>query len=82
MLLVKMIVLILLLMVVISLFSGLFFLVKDKGQTKRTVNALSIRIGLSILIIVVVMIAAATGVIDFNQNPIYDSATPQETSPQ
>ncbi len=78
MLLVKMIVLILLLMVVISLFSGLFFLVKDKGQTKRTVNALSIRIGLSILIIVVVMIAAATGVIDFNENPIYPSSTPAE----
>ncbi len=79
MLLVKMIVLILLLMVVISLFSGLFFLVKDKGQTKRTVNALSIRIGLSILIIVVVMIAAATGVVDFNPNPIYPAVTPEAT---
>ena len=80
MLLVKMIVLILLLMVVISLFSGLFFLVKDKGQTKRTVNALSIRIGLSILIIVVVMIAAATGVIDFNQNPMYTQPASQESN--
>ncbi len=80
MLLVKMIVLILLLMVVISLFSGLFFLVKDKGQTKRTVNALSIRIGLSILIIVVVMIAAATGVVDFNPNPIYPEATTEESN--
>jgi len=75
-----MIVLILLLMVVISLFSGLFFLVKDKGQTKRTVNALSIRIGLSILIIVVVMIAAATGVIDFNRNPIYPQTAPETDS--
>ena len=77
MLLVKMIVLILLLMVVISLFSGLFFLVKDKGQTKRTVNALSLRIGLSILIIVVIMIAAATGVIDINQNPMYAQPGPE-----
>jgi len=74
MLLVKMIVLILLIFVVISLFSGLFFLVKDKGQTKRTVNALSVRIGLSILIIVVIMIAAATGVIEFNGSPF--SASP------
>ena len=82
MLLVKMIVLILLLMVVISLFSGLFFLVKDKGQTKRTVNALSIRIGLSILIIVVIMIAAATGVIEINSNPVFNSATPKEPSPK
>jgi len=70
MLLVKMIVLILLIFVVISLFSGLFFLVKDKGQTKRTVNALSVRIGLSIFIIVVIMIAGATGVIELNPSPI------------
>lgn len=80
MLLVKMIVLILLLMVVISLFSGLFFLVKDKGQTKRTVNALSIRIGLSILIIVVIMIAAATGVIEFNDSPFRTSPISQESN--
>ena len=70
MLLVKVIVLLLLGFVVISLFSGLFFLVKDKGQTNRTVNALSVRIGLSILAIVVVMIAGATGVIELNPSPL------------
>ena len=70
MLLVKLIVLLLLGFVVISLFSGLFFLVKDKGQTDRTVNALSVRIGLSILAIVVVMIAGATGVIELNPSPL------------
>ena len=67
---VKFIVLLLLGFVIISLFSGLYFLVKDKGQTKRTVNALTIRIGLSLLAIVVILIAAATGVIEFNQNPL------------
>ena len=70
MLLVKVIVLLLLGFVVISLFSGLFFLVKDKGQTNRTVNALSVRIGLSILAIIVVMIAGATGVIELNPSPL------------
>ena len=70
MLLVKVIVLLLLGFVVVSLFSGLFFLVKDKGQTNRTVNALSVRIGLSILAIVVVMIAGATGVIELNPSPL------------
>lgn len=78
MLLVKLIVGILLIAVVISLFSGLFFLVKDKGQTKRTVNALSVRIGLSILIIVVVMIAAATGVVDFNADPRFEPVNPEQ----
>ena len=70
MLLVKVIVLLLLGFVVVSLFSGLFFLVKDKGQTDRTVNALSLRIGLSILAIAVVMIAGATGVIELNPSPL------------
>jgi len=80
MLFVKLIVLLLLGFVIISLFSGLYFLVKDKGQTNRTVNALSLRIGLSILAIVVVMIAGATGVIELNPSPL--SAQNQTQSPQ
>lgn len=67
---VKFIVILLLIFIMISLFSGLFFLVKDKGDTKRVVNALTIRIGLSILAIVIIMIAAAFGVIEFNANPL------------
>lgn len=80
MLLVKLIVLLLLGFVIISLFSGLYFLVKDKGQTNRTVNALSVRIGLSIVAIVVVMIAGATGVIELNPSPLSSqSARPTST---
>lgn len=71
MLFVKFIVILLLVFILISLFSGLFFLVKDKGHTRRTVNALTFRIGLSILAIVVIVVAAAFGVIDFNANPLY-----------
>ena len=70
MLFVKFIVIILLLFIIASLFSGLFFLVKDKGETKRAVNALTLRIGLSILAIVIILIAAATGVIDINPSPL------------
>lgn len=81
MLLVKLIVLLLLAFVIISLFSGLYFLVKDKGQTNRTVNALSVRIGLSILAIVVVMIAGATGVIELNPNPMSAQNSNTASSP-
>lgn len=70
MILVKLIVIILLLFVIASLFSGLFFLVKDKGETRRTVNALTLRIGLSVLAIVIILIAAATGLIELNPNPM------------
>ena len=70
MLFVKFIVILLLIFIMISLFSGLFFLVKDKGQTRRTVNALTVRIGLSLLAIAVIIIAALLGVIELNPSPL------------
>ena len=69
MLLVKVLLLALLGFIVVSLFAGLFFLVKDKGQTNRTANALTVRIGLSIAAIVVVLIAGLTGVLEMNPEP-------------
>lgn len=80
MLFVKFIVLLLLGFVIVSLFSGLYFLVKDKGQTNRTVNALSIRIGLSIVAIIIVMIAGATGIIERNPSPFSTSPPAPSTS--
>ncbi|MFK7890852.1 MAG: twin transmembrane helix small protein [Granulosicoccus sp.] len=76
---VKFIVLLLLAFVIISLFSGLYFLVKDKGQSNRTVNALSVRIGLSIVAIVIVIIAGLTGVLEMNPSPF--SVPPPASAP-
>lgn len=45
----------LLALVIVSLFSGLYFMYKDKGNSKRAVNALTIRVGLSITIIVILI---------------------------
>jgi hypothetical protein len=80
MLLVKVIVLLLLGFVMVSLFTGLYYLVKDKGQSNRTVNALSVRIGLSLVAIVVILIAGATGVIDFNPSPLSGQGAAREQS--
>jgi Protein of unknown function (DUF2909) len=38
-----------LLATIASLFSGLFFLVKDEGRGTRLVNALSVRVGLTVI---------------------------------
>jgi hypothetical protein len=38
--------------ILISLGSGLFFLVRDSGETKRTVASLSVRVTLSVLLLV------------------------------
>ena len=38
--------------ILISLGSGLFFLVRDRGKTQRTVLSLSIRVALAIVLLV------------------------------
>ena len=40
-----------------SLGSALFYLMKDKGTTNRTVNALTVRIGLSVAVFVMLLFA-------------------------
>ena len=45
-------VVLMLLLVIVSLFSGLFFLYRDKGDGDRVVRALTLRISLSLLLFV------------------------------
>jgi DUF2909 family protein len=51
----KILVIILLLAIVGSLGSALFFLVTDQGKSKRTVKALAIRVGLSLTLFLLLM---------------------------
>jgi len=44
----------LLLATLVSLFSGLFFLVKDEGKTSRVVNALTVRVTLTALTVALI----------------------------
>lgn len=46
-----------------SLFSALFFLFNDKRGDERTVKALTLRIGLSITLFILLIIAASFGLI-------------------
>lgn len=69
MLLVKVVVIVLLLAIIASLFSGLFFLVKDDGTKKRTVKALTYRIGFSIVAILIIIIAGMFGLIPMKPGP-------------
>jgi hypothetical protein len=52
-----------LLVIVGSLVSALFFLLKDKQGSERTVKALTMRIGLSITLFLLLIIAAHYGYI-------------------
>lgn len=51
----KIVVILLLLAIIASLFSGLFFVYKDKGQSNRAVVSLTIRIALSLLVFLILI---------------------------
>jgi hypothetical protein len=59
----KTLVVLVLLVIIGSLFSGLFYLVRDKGTSERTVRALTVRISLSVLLFILLMLGYATGVL-------------------
>jgi len=46
---------VLLVLVLLSLFAGLYFMYQDKGKSRRTVIALTIRVALSVTIFVIVV---------------------------
>lgn len=52
-----------LLLILYNLGAGLYYMLVDKGGSKRTVNALTRRIALSVALILLVVIGVATGVI-------------------
>jgi len=59
----KILVVLILFTIIGSLFSGLFFLIRDKGASERTVRALTVRISLSLLLFVLLMAGYATGLL-------------------
>ncbi len=59
----KIIVIAFLVFILASLGSALYYLIRDKGQSERTVKALTVRISLSIALFVLLMLGYATGFI-------------------
>lgn len=61
--LIKTVIILMLVLIIVSLFSALTFLYKDKGTTERTVKALTMRITLSIVLFVLLMLGFYFGII-------------------
>jgi hypothetical protein len=57
----KLIILALLLAIIVSLFSGLTFLLRDSSQSRRTVWALTIRVGLSVALVLFLLLSLYMG---------------------
>ena len=61
--LIKAFIILVLVVIVASLGSGLFYLMRDQGSGDRTVRALTIRIGLSFALFLLLMLAYGLGLI-------------------
>ncbi len=59
----KVVIVLFLIAILYNLGAGLYYMMTDKGRSDRTVKALTRRIGLSVLLIVLVVIGILTGVI-------------------
>ena len=59
----RIIVILFLVFILVSLGSALFYLVKDKGQSDRTVRALTLRISLSLILFIMLMASYYFGLI-------------------
>jgi len=65
----KSIVIVILIGILASLASAVIFMIRDKGQGTRTVRVLSIRIGISIALVILLYVLASLGYIQPNRNP-------------
>ncbi|MBL0164546.1 MAG: twin transmembrane helix small protein [Xanthomonadales bacterium] len=59
----KIVIVVFLIAIVWNLGAGMFYMMTDKGGSDRTVKALTRRIALSVLLIVLIMIGLLTGFI-------------------
>lgn len=66
----KILVAIAFILIIASLGSALVFLMKDKGRSKRTVQALAFRVGFSVALFVLILLAAHFGYIHPTGIPI------------
>jgi NADH:ubiquinone oxidoreductase subunit 6 (subunit J) len=65
----KVIIVIVMIAVVLSLFSGLIFLIKDEGKTQRVLNSLIVRVSLSVLLLVLILFSLWQGDLSMNPTP-------------
>jgi hypothetical protein len=68
---IKILIIVFLITIIYSLASALFFLVRDHGESDRTVKRLTWRIGLSLILFLFLWGAHQLGWIESNSGPIH-----------
>jgi O-antigen/teichoic acid export membrane protein len=80
--LIKILIIVFLIAIIYSLGSALFYLVKDHGEGDRTVNRLSWRIGLSLVLFLFLWGAYQLGWIEPNSGPVRPPLVEQPAEPE
>lgn len=60
---IKLFIIFVMILIAVSLFSGLIFLIRDSGNSKRMLKSLTVRIGMSLLLFIFLLIAFKFGYI-------------------
>lgn len=66
----RLLILIMIVAILASLGSALVYLLKDAGNSKRTVKALTFRIGLSVALFLLLMLGFAFGILEPSPGPL------------
>ncbi len=61
--LVKIFLLLIILSMLVTLGTGLVYLIKDQGQSERTLKTLMIRAGFTVILLIILIVGIATGFI-------------------
>lgn len=78
----KIIAVLLLIAMIVSLFMGMYYLVKDQGKTDRTLKALTWRISIWIILFILLAAGAYTGFLEPSNSIKPDWAKEAESSSQ
>jgi len=65
----KILIVVLMLAIIVSLFSGLFFLIRDGGKTNRVLNSLALRVALSVALLAIILLSLWQGGLTLNPTP-------------
>ena len=65
----KVIIVAFLVLILYNLGAGLYYMIRDKGQTNRTVNALTVRVALSVLLLLFIWFSYWMGWIEPRRYP-------------
>ncbi|UTW03563.1 twin transmembrane helix small protein [Amphritea atlantica] len=78
----KIVIFIVFILIIISLFAGLYFLLKDQSRSRRTVQSLILRVSLAVFLLLIILFGFYSGELKLRTPFPLMPSSPQSTSQQ